>query len=212
MLPLAARSGPIQAADVQRERQTIPHEIALEKAQALDSLSISANRDVLRKLAAGISSIEQKLEQQDVSSQPTRSDLMANNLREKRINSPVQVTARTYFTCRPTNGLPIFLDRRGRSNPQPFLTAAELEADVNVLVPVRQMEVPACLSDLEIEQYLEIRIGQKLRLGDYWRNLHREQFDDSQLALMRYYDYLDLHAARHTVLVYSCTELRSGEH
>src|ERR1039458_4730817 len=66
---------------------------------------------------------------------------------------------------------------------------------------------PACLPALELEDYIHLRIECGLKTGDYWAQLYANKYTDEQLALLRYYDYLDTSTPMQPVAVYRCTEL-----
>ena len=66
---------------------------------------------------------------------------------------------------------------------------------------------PACLPALELEEYIHLRIECGLKTGEYWAQLYANKYTDEQLALLRYYDYLDTSTPMQPVAVYRCTEL-----
>lgn len=207
-LTIAAKANPLTPEDVRAEREQIPKQIAQEKAQAAELFRASQNASLLKRVTPGVSVVENKLQQTDIVTRHTNDDIKADALGEKQLTLYAGVEARTFSSHHPTNSLPLYLDASGRKNPETYLWPEELQSGVNVLVPWKTIDAPACLTAVELERYIQMRCDLKLKTGDYWSQLHASRLNDEQLAQLRYYDYLDLHAPKRPVLVFHCTELR----
>jgi hypothetical protein len=118
----------------------------------------------------------------------------------------VEVSRRTFLAHYPGNGLKNIIDTKGVPIPELFIAQDDLLAGVNLLVPYKTIQAPACLPALELEEYIHLRIECGLKTGDYWAQLYANKYTDEQLALLRYYDYLDANAPTQPVSIYRCTE------
>lgn len=203
-----ALGNPLTAEDVRAERTLISKEIAQEKAQAAELFRASQNVPLLRRVSAGVSVVENKLSSVDTTTERKFEDVAIRNLGKQQLALHAQVDSRTYFAHHPTNSPVCYVDAKGTKNPETFLPREELQRGVNILVPWKTIDAPACLTAAELEGYIQMRCYPQLKTGDYWSQLHAARLSDDQLAQLRYYDYLDLHAPRQPVLVYRCTELR----
>lgn len=207
-LTIAAKANPLTAEDVRAEREQIPKPIAQEKAQAAELFRASQNAPLLKRVTSGISVVEDKLQQTDIVTCHTNDEIKADILGGKQLTLYARSEARTFSSHRPTNSLPLYLDASGRKKPETYLRPEELQGGVNILVPWKTIDAPACLTVTELESYIQMRCDFKLKTGDYWSQLHASRLNDEQLAQLRYYDYLDIYAPKQPVLVYHCTELR----
>ena len=212
LLANTALGNPLTSEDVRRERTLIAKGLAQEKAQAAELFRASQNVPLLRRVTAGVSVVENKLASADTTSRQELADVETRNLEEQQLTLHAPADARTYSAHHPTNSLACYLDVNGRKNPETFLPREELQRGANVLVPWQTIDAPACLAAAELEGYIRMRCDLKFKTGDYWSQLHASRLNDEQLAHLRYYDYLDLHAPRRPVLVYRCTELRGRNH
>jgi hypothetical protein len=210
-LALGAAAGPVTVADVRTERDSIPHALAREKAEALAIFRASRQPLLWQRAMSGISCIENKLQSTPTNAAAESSALLLT-LGDKKLTLQAEVLKKIYTACRPVNGLPLYVDRNRRRAPETYLDPEILKGGVNILTLKGTNQIPACLSGEELEDYLQLRCDQKLQTGDYWRELHAGKLDDEQLARLRYYDYLDAHVALRSVPVYQCTEIRSRNH
>ena len=207
-LTIAAKANPLTPEDVRAEREQIPKQIAQEKAQAAELFRASQNGPLLKRVTSGVSVVENKLQQTDIVTRRTNDDIKADILGARQITLYARAEARTFLSHRPTNSLPLYLDSSARKNPETYLRSEALQSGVNILVPWKTIDAPACLTAAELERYIQMRCDLKLKTGDYWSQLLASRMNDEQLAQLRYYDYLDLNAPKQPVLVFHCTELR----
>jgi hypothetical protein len=205
---MAAKADLLTPADIRAEREQISKQIAQEKAQAAELFRASQNGPLLKRATSGVSVVENKLQQTDIVTRRTNDDIKADILGARQITLYARAEARTFSSHRPPNSLPLYLDTSGRNNPETYLRPDELQSGVNILVPWKTIDAPACLNATELEDYIQMRCDLKLKTGDYWSQLHASRLNDAQLAQLRYYDYLDIYAPKQPVLVFHCTELR----
>ncbi len=210
-LALSVAAGPVTVEDVRAERQSIPRALAREKAEAIEIFRASRQPLPWQRAMCGIARVENKLQGVQTNAAADPGDLQVS-LGDRKLTRHADVLKRTYTACRPANGMPVYVDRTSRPAPETYIPPEILKAGVNLLIPKGTNEVPACLGGQELEDYLHLRSDQKLRAGDYWKELHARRLDDEQLARLRYYDYLDTHVALRSVPVYQCIEIRSRNH
>ena len=210
-LTLSVAAGPVTVEDVRAERQSIPRALARDKVEAIEVFRASHQPLLWQRAVCGISCIENKLQTVQTNAAAGPSPLQVL-LGDRRLTPHADVLVRTYTACQPANGMPVYVNRTSRRAPETYVAPEILKAGVNILTPKGTNEVPACLAGQELEDYLHLRCDQKLRTGDYWKELHAHRLDDEQLARLRYYDYLDTHVALRSVPVYQCMEIRSRNH
>ena len=208
LLTAAADANPLTPEDVRAEREQIPREIAQEKAHAAELFRASRNVPLLKRVTSGVSIVENKLTGADITTRRKIEETAAGVLGERQFTLYARTEGRTYSAHHPTNSLPLYLDPNRRKKPETYLPPEQLQRGVNILVPWKTIEAPACLTAAELEDYIQMRCDLKLKTGDYWSQLHASRLTDKQLVELRYYDYLDLHAPKQPVLVFHCTELR----
>jgi hypothetical protein len=208
LLPTAADANPLTPEDVRAERKQIPREIAQEKAHAAELFRASRNTPLLKRVTSGVSIVENKLGSADMTIRRKIEETEAGVLGEKQFTLYARTEGRTYSGHHPTNSLPLYLDPSGRKKPETYLPSDELQRGVNILVPWKNIDAPACLTAVDLESYILVRCDLRLKTGDYWSQLHASRLTDEQLAKLRYYDYLDLHTPMQPVPVFHCTELR----
>lgn len=207
LVSVAAAAGPISAEDVRQERQGIPMDVCQEKARAFAQLQVSGSDLAKWVLSSGTSTIQNELSAADTSVIiPTR-ETAFDRLGVKQSNLRIEVSRRTFLAHYPGNGLKTILDTKGVPHPEVFIASEDLQAGVTLLVPFKTIQAPACLPALELEDYIHLRIECGLKTGDYWAQLYANKYTDEQLALLRYYDYLDTSTPMQPVAVYRCTEL-----
>jgi hypothetical protein len=185
--------------------------LAQEKAEAIAIFRASQQPLLWQRAMSGISRIENKLQSAQTNAAVESSALLLT-LGDKKLSLHADVLKQSYTAYRPTNGMPLYVDRNRRRAPETYVAPEILKSGVNILTLKGTNQVPACLSGEALENYLHLRCDQKLQTGDYWRELHARKLDDEQLARLRYYDYLDTHVALRSVPVYQCTEIRSRNH
>jgi hypothetical protein len=151
--------------------------------------------------------VDNKLTEADIVARPKMEETETATLGKRPLTLYARIETRTYSAHRPTNSLALYVDPNGRKKPETYLATEDLRRGVNILVPWKTMEAPACLTASELEGYIRMRCDFKLKTGDYWSQLHASRLNDEQLAQLRYFDYLDIHAAKQPVLVFHCTEL-----
>jgi len=205
VLTHAVDANPITQEDVRAEREQITREIAREKAQAAELFRAGQNLPLLKRVSSGVSTVENKLTEANIVARPRMEEIEAAPLGKRQITLYARTETRTYSAHRPTNSLALYVDPNGRKKPETYLATEDLRRGVNILVPWKTMEAPACLTASELEGYIRMRCDFKLKTGDYWSQLHASRLNDEQLAQLRYYDYLDIHAAKQPVLVFHCT-------
>ena len=210
-LALGATACPVTVGDVRTERDSIPRALAQEKAEAIAIFRASQQPLLWQRAMSGISRIENKLQSAQTNAAVESSALLLT-LGDKKLSLHADVLKQSYSAYRPTNGMPLYVDRNRRRAPETYLDPEILTGGVNILTLKGTNQVPACLSGEALENYLHLRCDQKLQTGDYWRELHARKLDDEQLARLRYYDYLDTHVALRSVPVYQCMEIRSRNH
>ena len=210
-LTLSVAAGPVTVEEVRAERESIPRALARDKVEAIEIFRASHQPLLWQRAVCGLSCIENKLQavQTNAAAEPSATQVL---LGDRKLTPHADVLERTYTACQPANGMPVYVDRTRRRAPETYVAPEILKAGVNILIPKGTNEVPACLAGQELEDYLHLRCDQKLRIGDYWKELHARRLDDEQLARLRYYDYLDTHVALRSVPVYQCMEIRSRNH
>jgi hypothetical protein len=207
LVSVAAAAGPLSTEDVRLERQSIPPEVCQEKARAFAQLRVSGSDLAKWVLVSGTSTIQNKLYAADASVIiPTR-ETPSDQLGSEKFNFGIEVSRRNFSAHYPGNGLKNIIDAKGVPHPELFVSPTDLQTGVNLLVPFKTIQAPACLSALDLEEYIHLRLECGLKTGDYWAQLHSNKYTDEQLALLRYYDYLDANAPKQPVSVYRCTEL-----
>ena len=211
-LAFSVAAGSITPEDVRAERGTIPKALALEKAEAVELFRASQQPLLCRRALAGISRTEDKLANAPTNTASNSPDPLLLPLGDKRFTLRAEVQKKSYTAHRPANGMPTYLDTNGRRAPEAYLNPEVLKGGANILTFKAALQVPACLSQEELEDYLHLRCDRKIRIGDYWRELHAGRLNDQELASLRYYDYLDANVALRSVPVYQCTEVRSRNH
>ncbi len=209
---LATAAGPITPEDVRVEREIIPKVLAQEKAEAAEIFRASLQPLLYRRAMAGISRVEDKLSDVLTNAVPHEADFKFIPLGDKKVSLQAEVKRKSYTTHRPANGLPTYLDTKSRRAPEAYLNPEVLAGGVNILTPKGTLQVPACLGQEEMENYLHMRCDRKLRTGDYWKELHAGRLDGQELACLRYYDYLDANVPLRSVPVYQCTEIQGRNH
>ncbi len=210
---IAAAAGPLSADDIRLERQAVPRDICLEKARAYSCLQTTGSGLSKWVLLSGVSTVQNKLASVDVSTviPPREAPLETLGAQPETLGSGA--ASRQFSAHVPDNGRKNILDVRGIEHPERYVSPRDLQSGVNVLVPVKTILAPACLSAPDLEGYIRLRVDLGLKTGDYWAYLHATKFTDEQLALLRYYDYLDSNAPKRPVAVYRCTELvMRGKH
>jgi hypothetical protein len=171
-------------------------DVCQEKARAFAQLQVSGSDLAKWVLSSGTSTIQNELSAADTSVIiPTR-ETAFDRLGGKQSNLRIEVSRRTFLAHYPGNGLKTILDTKGVPHPEVFIASEDLQAGVTLLVPFKTIQAPACLPALELEEYIHLRIECGLKTGT-----------DEQLALLRYYDYLDTNAPMQPVAVYRCTDL-----
>jgi hypothetical protein len=210
-LSAVAAAGPLTAADVRTERDAIPRYLAQEKAEAIEMFGASQQALLRDRAMSGISRIENKL-QSGATNVVVEPNALLLPLGEKKLVLHADVVKKSYTAYRPSNGKPLYVNTKGLRAPETYVAPEFLRTGVNILIPKGTVRVPVRLGGDELEDYLQLRCDRKLQTGDYWKELHARKLDDEQLARLRYYDYLDTHAALRSVPVYQCTELRSRTH
>jgi hypothetical protein len=210
-LALGAAACPVTVGDVRTERDSIPRALAQEKAEAIAIFRASQQPLLWQRAMSGISRIENELQSAQTNAAVESSALLLT-LGDKKLSLHADVLKQSYTAYRPTNGMPLYVDRNRRRAPETYVDPEILKSGLNILTLKGTNQVPACLSGEALENYLHLRCDQKLQTGDYWRELHARKLDDEQLARLRYYDYLDTHVALRSVPVYQCTEIRSRNH
>ena len=210
-LALGAAACPVTVGDVRTERDSIPRALAQEKVEAIAMFRASQQPLLWQQAMSGISRIENELQSAQTNAAVESSALLLT-LGDKKLSLHADVLKQSYTAYRPTNGMPLYVDRNRRRAPETYVDPEILKGGVNILALKGTNQVPACLSGEALENYLHLRCDQKLQTGDYWRELHARKLDDEQLARLRYYDYLDTHVALRSVPVYLCTEIRSRNH
>ena len=210
-LALGAAACPVTVGDVRTERDSIPRALAQEKVEAIAMFRASQQPLLWQQAMSGISRIENELQSAQTNAAAESSALLLT-LGDKKLTLHADVLKQSYTAYRPTNGMPLYVDRNRRRAPETYVDPEILKGGVNILALKGTNQVPACLSGEALENYLHLRCDQKLQTGDYWRELHARKLDDEQLARLRYYDYLDTHVALRSVPVYRCTEIRSRNH
>jgi hypothetical protein len=185
--------------------------LAQEKAEAIAIFRASQQPLLWQRAMSGISRIENDLQSAQTNAAVESSALLLT-LGDKKLSLHADVLKQSYTAYRPTNGMPLYVDRNRRRAPETYVDPEILKSGVNILTLKGTNQVPACLSGEALENYLHLRCDQKLQTGDYWRELHARKLDDEQLARLRYYDYLDTHVALRSVPAYQCTEIRSRNH
>jgi hypothetical protein len=185
--------------------------LAQEKVEAIAIFRASQQPLLWQRAMSGISRIENDLQSAQTNAAVESSALLLT-LGDKKLSLHADVLKQSYTAYRPTNGMPLYVDRNRRRAPETYVDPEILKGGVNILTPKGTNQVPACLSGEALENYLRLRCDQKLQPGDYWRELHARKLDDEQLARLRYYDYLDTHVALRSVPVYQCMEIRSRNH
>jgi hypothetical protein len=210
-LALGAAASPVAPGDVRAERDSIPRALAQEKVEAIAMFRASQQPLLWQRAMSGISRIENKLQSAQTNAAVESSALLLT-LGDKKLSLHADVLKQSYTAYRPTNGMPLYVDRNRRRAPETYVDPEILKSGVNILTLKGTNQVPACLSGEALENYLHLRCDQKLQTGDYWRELHARKLDDEQLARLRYYDYLDTHVALRSVPAYQCTEIRSRNH
>ena len=210
-LALGAAASPVTVGDVRTERDSIPRALAQEKAEAIAIFRASQQPLLWQRAMSGISRIENELQSAQTNA-AVESSALSLTLADKKLSLHADVLKQSYTAYRPTNGMPLYVDRNRRWAPETYVDPEILKSGVNILTLKGTNQVPACLSGEALENYLHLRCDQKLQTGDYWRELHARKLDDELLARLRYYDYLDTHVALRSVPVYQCTEIRSRNH
>ncbi len=210
---LAAAAGPLTAEDVRQEKQVISKESCFEKAQIYPSLQSTGSALAQWVLLSGTSTIQNKLSAVDRSTVIIPRDEHFETLGTKLQSFGDGVSSRQFCTHFPENGYRNILNAKGTLNPERYLSQNDLAAGVNVLIPLKTIPAPVCLSAAELEEYIHLRVELKIKPGDYWAYLHLNKLNDEQLALLRFYDYLDTSAPKRPVAVYRCSELIArGKH
>ena len=166
----------------------------------------------MQRACIGISRIENKLSLTESVKQTEEPESQAKLLGDQQFSFGVSIEARTYSGHYPTNKLACYVDVQGRKKPEIYIPPQELKTGIVVMVPTKPLDVPTCLRPEEIEDYIHMRIDHGLKPGDYWAQLHRGRLTLDELARLRVYDHLDLHAPHQSVLVFRCTEIRSRNH
>jgi hypothetical protein len=213
LLGLAAAAGPLTAEDVRQEKQAISQEICFEKAHIYPSLQATGSALARWVLLSGTSTIQNKLSAVDSSTVVFPREERFGTLGSKLQSFSDGVSCRRFYTHFPENGYRNVLDAKGTPNPERYLPQSDLAAGVNVLVRLKTIQAPVCLSAAELEEYIHLRVELKIKPGNYWAYLHLNKLNDEQLALLRYYDYLDTSAPKRPVAVYRCSELIArGKH
>ena len=210
-LALGAAACPVTVGDVRTERDSIPRALAQEKVEAIAIFRASQQPLLWQRAMSGISRIENELQSAQTNAAVESSALLLT-LGDKKLSLHADVLKQSYTAYRPTNGMPLYVDRNRRRAPETYVDPEILKSGLNILTLKGTNQVPACLSGEALEDYLRLRCDQKLQPGDYWRELHARKLDDEQLARLRYYDYLDTHVALRSVPVYQCMEIRSRNH
>jgi hypothetical protein len=182
-------------------------EVCQEKTRAFIQLQVSGSDLAKWVLSSGTSAIQNELSAADTSVIIPIRETTFDRLGGKQSNFRIEVSRRTFLAHYPGNGLKSIMDPKGVPHPEVFIPSEDLQAGVTLLVPFKTIQAPACLSALELEEYIHLRIECGLKTGDYWAQLYANKYTDEQLALLRYYDYLDTNAPTQPVSVYRCTEL-----
>jgi len=202
---LTAYAAPISVEDVQAERQQVTAAICLEKTRVIHEMAFYGSL-LKRAVVQGISVVQNKLESLDLAIRIPSRAVTTDPLADKPNLSVHAAPARSYTTHSPSNQLKSYLNPKQLSHPEDFVLIADLPAGFNILTPLDPTQAPACLSSQELESYIHVRLDLKIEPGAYWRLLHTSSVTEEQLALLRYYDYLDTNAPKQPVTVYRCTE------
>lgn len=211
-LALAVAAAPVTPEDIRAEREMIPKALAQEKAEAAEIFRASQQPLLCQRALAGISRIEDKLSSVATNAAPHEADLKLIPLGDKRVSLQAEVKKKVFTTRHPANRLPTYLDTKNRRTPEAYLSPEMLAAGVNILTPKATLQVPACLNQEELENYLHVRCDLKFRFGDYWKELHAGRLKDEELTRLRFYDYLDANVPLRSVPVYQCTEIQGRNH
>ena len=207
---IAALAGPLSADDIRLERQAVPRDICLEKTRAYSCLQSSGSGLSRWILLNGVSTVQNKLASVDISTviPPCEAPLETLGTHPEPLGAGV--ASRRFSAHFPDNGHKNILDVRGTERPERYVAPSDLQSGVNVLAPFKTILAPACLSASDLESYIHLRVDLGLKPGDYWACLHAAKLTDEQLALLRYYDYLDSNAPKQPVAVHHCTEVVVG--
>jgi hypothetical protein len=201
-----AQAGPVSSEDVRQERSCVDVGACQEKVRAISQLRFSGG---LWKwvILSGSSGVQNKLAAIDLTLSTFPWNEPIEQLGGRQIAFALEVKARKFLAHHPANGKANRIDTAGRPHPEVYLTAEELKSGVNILTFLQTLDIPVCLSAVEVENYIYFRVECQLRPGDYWKQLHTGKYTDEQLAVLRYLDYLDANAPTQPVPVYHCTEL-----
>ena len=195
-----AKANPITPNDVNQEKAIISPANCIVKLNTQSRFANSMSALTASVLTTGIAAIDNKLESQlnYPTIPPLTIDFAALN---KTPMPPRAYTRNKPYTCHhPDNNLPNFLaDETSLSKIPPNVK------QFNLLKARTTLQAPACLTFKELEDYIRLRVDQNLELGAYWRELHQPQRTANDLALLRWFDYLDENTSKQPVTVYTCT-------
>lgn len=200
-LALSALANPITPNDVKQERALINPANCMVKVNIQSLFASSMPELTAYALTTGIADIDNKL----VEPQNSRT-IQPLPVEFSQISKPTS-QPRAYFkhasyTCHsPSNSLPNFLATT-TALPQIPQNAHKF----NLLEVKAIIQVPTCLTFKELEAYIRLRFDKNLGLGAYWKELHRTRITPEDLALLRWFDYLDENNPKQPVTVYTCTE------
>lgn len=211
LLNIEARAAcPISAKDVALERKALSSTLAMQKNEFLSLASSIHLNACIQPANRGISLVENQL-QDSLNIQGQVSKVNFEDLGTKVFGAKIQPTS-AYFTHNPTNGFKSILLHVGTKHPDAYLDPKDLQSGINLLIPAGSLSCPACLTSEDLEGYIHSRKDLKQGLGEYWNNLFSKRYTDEQLALLRYYEYVEINSPKVDVPVFYCTVVFGRNH
>ncbi len=195
---------PLEDKEIQQEKSLYGADTCQAKAQALARFVF--NPELLKRINRGITPVENKLENLEISRVAVQEDLNAKILGSEPCSDLILLPQQTYLVYRPTNQANVYVDLQNRAQPAQFIPKEQLKAGVLVLRPCKRMKVPACLPPEEINQFIHLRLVLNLPQGSYWTCLHQNNLDLATLKALRYYDYLEFYASTRDIVVFAASE------
>ena len=198
-----AIAGPLTDQDIKAEQQLLTGYVCRDKSQA--SQDMWAFPALAKKAAvSGCAVVCNKLTQLDYTQVIIPLTVNLNSL-SPALTSPTNfLRGNTYLCHRPVSSFTCFAVPAGFKSPEKYIPAVPDGA--NLMTQLGTLSIPNCLSPPEVEDYIHIRLELGLHTGAYWDQLNKNKLSLSQLAALRYYDYLDTFATKQPVAVFRCTE------